>query len=242
MRLSKTTKTDRPKRAGFSLVELLVVIGIIAVLIGILMPSLRRARLSAQRVACASNLRQMGMGILMYANDHKQRLPFIVEPLWNADASLNFNADPYDATANPQSLIATLRPYLKNDELYRCPSAILGYPSREKGMNYRVSSANNLNGIAQTDADLASPLKYNYSLKFLNGRVYKVQHAEFVAVGGFPTLQLIKGPGSFYLVRDLVNQPAAGVFLSPHDKHYNMLKLDLSVSFERDTAMSFTYP
>lgn len=240
--MSKCRNEARPSTAGFTLVELLVVIGIIALLVGLLLPSLKRARLSAQRVECASNLRQMGIGILMYVNDNRQRLPFVVEPLWNADGSVNMNGDPYDAIANPNSLIVTLRPYLKTDKLYRCPSAVLGYPSRDNGMNYRLASANNLNGVIQTDAMLTNPLQYNYSLKFLNGRVYKVQHAEYVAVAGFPTIQLIKGPGSFYLARDLVNQPSPGVFISPHDKHYNNLKLDLSVTFERDTAVGFTYP
>jgi prepilin-type processing-associated H-X9-DG protein/prepilin-type N-terminal cleavage/methylation domain-containing protein len=57
-------------RAAFTLVELLVVVGIIAILIAILLPSLRKAMQSANTVKCLSNLRQMGMGIQFYANDN----------------------------------------------------------------------------------------------------------------------------------------------------------------------------
>ena len=69
------SRIDRTLSRGFTLVELLVVIGIIAVLISILLPSLSRAREAANRVACLANLRQLAAATLAYVAENRQRLP-----------------------------------------------------------------------------------------------------------------------------------------------------------------------
>jgi prepilin-type N-terminal cleavage/methylation domain-containing protein len=79
--LAELPATSRRKRAAFTLVELLVVIGIIAVLIAILLPALSKAREMAKRTACASNLRSLAELALMYANQSKGRFPLAVEDM-----------------------------------------------------------------------------------------------------------------------------------------------------------------
>lgn len=90
------------KRA-FTLVELLVVIAIIAILAAILFPVFARARENARKTSCLSNLKQIGLGFMQYAQDYDERLP------WSADGGA-------------VSWAITMQPYIKNTQIFRCPS------------------------------------------------------------------------------------------------------------------------
>src|SRR5438034_2245737 len=79
------TACARRARRGFSMIELLVVIGIIAVLVSILLPAIAAARRQANTLKCLSNLRQLGYGFHAYAHNHKGALPVSRQDLPDKD-------------------------------------------------------------------------------------------------------------------------------------------------------------
>ena len=105
--------------AAFTLVELLVVIGVIAILIGILLPTIARARESARRASCLSNLRQVGMAMRFYAHDNRDQVP-----LGYRTNTKQFNSMVYSNTAKKFVLFGWLYNggYMKTPAVFFCPS------------------------------------------------------------------------------------------------------------------------
>lgn len=109
------------RKRGFTLIELLVVISIIALLMSLLLPSLSNARESVKHVMCRNNLRSIWTGVLQYAFNGKDRVPFaedinLVDP----------NADPFDPE-NRNSIGTMLKDYVDAGS-WKCPGAIKGFP------------------------------------------------------------------------------------------------------------------
>jgi prepilin-type N-terminal cleavage/methylation domain-containing protein len=95
MKLEDRRRAGGPRRAGFTLLELLAVIFIIAIVAAILMPSINRTGDRADRVKCGSNLRQIGQAILLYSNENKGAYP---RTLYVPGAPLTFSEDKTDGS------------------------------------------------------------------------------------------------------------------------------------------------
>ncbi|MFQ5429630.1 MAG: type II secretion system protein [Phycisphaerae bacterium] len=173
-------KNRRPR--GFTLIELMVVIAIIAVLISILLPSLGRAREECRKAVCMNNLRSIWTGILAYSMVYDDRAPYI------EDINLEDpDADPFSPDY-PQTAGTLLYSYVTPGS-WRCPSAVAGFPRNAgRGMwslTYTFNAANRFgNPIPydeNPDANTGGPLDpaiSNYiqfdgrAMKLLDGRRY----------------------------------------------------------------------
>jgi len=105
------------RRIGFTLIELLVVIAIIAILAAILFPVFARVREKARETVCKSNLKQIGLAIIMYAEDYDGMLPLAAEFPFPGVVPTTTVSSP-----GGTSLRDVLGPYTKNNQIFRCPS------------------------------------------------------------------------------------------------------------------------
>jgi prepilin-type N-terminal cleavage/methylation domain-containing protein/prepilin-type processing-associated H-X9-DG protein len=115
------------RKRGFSLIELLVVIAIIAILAALLFPVLSSAKQRAWTTQCVSNLRQIGMGMKMFADDNAELYPESGDDIhWNA----------IDPTTGKNSWMQQIVSYTMNTNVYNCPANIQLPPNMQGPFNY----------------------------------------------------------------------------------------------------------
>jgi prepilin-type N-terminal cleavage/methylation domain-containing protein/prepilin-type processing-associated H-X9-DG protein len=137
----------RSNGRGFTLIELLVVIAIIAILAAILFPVFAQAREKARGAACLSNIKQLGLGLQMYAQDYDEMLPNHAQ-----------DTDNFLAPNAPANWAKGLQSYVRNTQIFSCPSAPLaqGYKT-QPAMNSYQGNAVVLSAQGTTLARIPNP-------------------------------------------------------------------------------------
>ncbi len=109
------------QKTGFTLIELLVVIAIIAILAAILFPVFAQAREKAQQTRCLSNVTQLALAFLMYAQDYDETMPpaYYYTNGWSEEHGWDFCID----WANGTHSLGLIGPYTKNGQIAQCPTA-----------------------------------------------------------------------------------------------------------------------
>ena len=111
------------KRRGFTLIELLVVIAIIAILAALLFPVFARAKASAKKTACISNLNQIGKAIMLYMQDYDDVFPHALDACDKYAPQIWAGQPEFYAQIPYMPLMSeALQPYLQNKGVFECPS------------------------------------------------------------------------------------------------------------------------
>ena len=218
---------NESKCKGFTLIELLVVIAIIAILAAILFPVFAQAREKARMTTCLSNMKQIGLGVMMYVEDYDEKYPMAMYGTPWRGAAYGYAAYSYNTTdsslpsyhmsswddigpeANVMTWQDSISPYIKSWRIFKCPSAA-NFDYVTYGINAMITGF--FRGAAGKDFSINNP----YTLSEVNAPADKILIHEY----------RYRAQAIPYYCYLWYNDPGAKSWIAPHMDGTNMTFAD----------------
>lgn len=260
LRLRKAAGLQIPARVkGFTLIEVLVVVAIIALLVSILLPSLKRAREMARRAVCLSNLHQQGLGMNAYGADNNSYLPvrgefgyLLKRKVGNEYVAVNYGAlyGKFIRETPPRAPLKVKKSYVaKSVDIFTCPRLVAVASSKQNWQQYGTHTFLDLTDYTFGGYMYAAPVaegkyprtgvKNVYSPKGFSGEgIWNTNYLRWLTdVKGYNAANAITyEPPSMQAIESdqIIGGPETGWVRSLHENGLNVLYSDFHAKFVKN--------